>query len=82
MHDLLVTTLLGILKDDQSLREAKISPGIKIMVMGTTLEGLLSIRQPDPTELKKGAAEEAGGLLLLLVTYRKSIVMMHVHGVW
>ena len=68
--DACFVVLLGILKDDQTLREAKISPGIKIMVVGTTLEGLLSIRQPDPAELKKGAAEEAGGLL---VTYRKSM---------
>ncbi len=50
----------GILKDDQTLTEAKISPGIKIMVVGTTLEGLLSISQPKPSELTKSATEEAG----------------------
>ncbi len=30
------------------------------MVVGTTLEGLLSISQPKPSELTKSATEEAG----------------------
>ena len=55
-----VSFVSGILKDDQSLKEAKVTSGIKIMVVGTTLEGLLSVQQPKLSDLKKSAAEEAG----------------------
>lgn len=48
----------GNLKDVSTLKEAKIVPGIKIMVIGSTFTDVMAVSPPDPAELKQSALEE------------------------
>lgn len=50
----------GLLKDDKTLREAKISNGTKMMVVGSTVDDVLTIQPPPPNELKSKKVEQAG----------------------
>jgi hypothetical protein len=52
----------GILKDEQTLNEAKITPGIKVMVVGSTVNDLIAVQPPEPSELRKMAKEETDTL--------------------
>jgi intein/homing endonuclease len=52
----------GILKDEQTLNEAKITPGIKVMVVGSTVNDLIAVQPPEPSELRKIAKEETDTL--------------------
>ena len=50
----------GLLKDDKTLREVKIFNGVKMMVVGSTLDDVLTIQPPNPKELKAQKVEQAG----------------------
>lgn len=59
----------GLLKDDKTLREAKISNGTKMMVVGSTVDDVLTIQPPNPNEIKPQKAEQTGnGRVLMIVT--------------
>jgi hypothetical protein len=48
----------GLLKDDRSLQEAKVANGVKMMVVGSTVDDVLTIQPPDPKELKPKKVEQ------------------------
>lgn len=50
----------GLLKDDNTLREAKISNGIKMMVVGSTVGDVLTIQPPNLKETKTRKIEPTG----------------------
>ena len=52
--------LLGILKDEQTLKEAKVTSGVKLMVVGSTLDDVISVSPPDPSQLKETKSSESG----------------------
>ena len=52
--------IVGNLKDVSTLKEAKIVPGIKIMIIGSTITDVIAVSPPDPAELKQSALEETG----------------------
>jgi hypothetical protein len=47
----------GLLRDEKTLREAKIANGVKMMVVGSTVDDVLTIQPPDPKELKAKKTE-------------------------
>ncbi|CAI8035482.1 Ubiquitin domain-containing protein UBFD1 [Geodia barretti] len=47
----------GLLRDEKTLREAKIANGVKMMVVGSTVDDVLTIQPPDPKELKTKKTE-------------------------
>ena len=53
----------GILKDESTLREAKVSSGTRIMLIGSTLRDVMSIQSPSASALKESTKET--GLVLL-----------------
>ena len=54
---------LGMLKDnDKTLREVKVSNGVKVMVVGSTLDDVLTIQPPDPKEIRVQNVEVTGEL--------------------
>ena len=59
----------GILKDEQSLSDAKLTPGTKLMIVGSTVNDVIAIQPPDPSELKKIKNDEAGIKQILLAMY-------------
>ena len=44
--------LSGLLKDDKTLRDAKLVSGVKMMVVGSTVDDVLTVQPPNPSELK------------------------------
>ena len=50
----------GLLKDEKTLREAKVSNGIKMMVVGSTVDDVLTIQPPSTKELKTKKVEQTG----------------------
>lgn len=50
----------GLLKDERTLREARVVNGIKMMVMGSTVDDVLTIQPPDPKEMKIKKTEQSG----------------------
>ena len=50
----------GLLKDEQTLRESKVSNGVKMMVVGSTLDDVLTIQPPNPKEMRTKKVEPAG----------------------
>ena len=50
----------GLLKDEKTLREAKITNGTKMMVVGSTLNDVLTIQPPNPKEIKSKKVEQTG----------------------
>ena len=56
----------GLLKDENTLREAKIANGVKMMVVGSTLDDVLTIQPPSPKELRPKKTERAGERLSVL----------------
>ena len=50
----------GLLKDEKTLREAKVTNGVKMMVVGSTLDDVLTIQPPNPKELRVKKVEQAG----------------------
>lgn len=57
----------GLLKDDKTLREAKISNGTKMMVVGSTVDDVLTIQPPNPNELKPQKTEPTGNEWALMI---------------
>ena len=49
---------LGILKDDITLHDAKITPNVKIMVVGSTIGDVMTVQPPDPSTIKPIKVEE------------------------
>ena len=64
----------GLLKDDKTLREAKISNGIKMMVVGSTLDDVLTIQPPNPKEIKPQKVEQAGKSYIMLHNYIYTLI--------
>jgi hypothetical protein len=56
----------GLLRDEKTLREAKIANGVKMMVVGSTVDDVLTIQPPDPKELKAKKTEHTGFSFLTL----------------
>ena len=50
----------GLLKDEKTLTEAKVSNGIKMMVVGSTVDDVLTIQPPSTKELKTKKVEQTG----------------------
>lgn len=50
----------GNLKDVATLKESKIVPGIKIMIIGSTINDVIAVSPPDPLDLKQTSVEETG----------------------
>ena len=50
------------MKDDKSLRELKVTPGAKMMVVGSTIDDVMTVQPPSPGELKKLQSEAAAGI--------------------
>ncbi|CAD5119299.1 DgyrCDS7926 [Dimorphilus gyrociliatus] len=53
-------TYKGILKDESTLREAKITKTTKILLIGSTVNDLLKIGPPDGSSTKSGTVESTG----------------------
>ena len=51
---------VGILKDDLTLKEAKVTGGIKMMIIGSTINDVIAVQAPDPSEMKQSQVEETG----------------------
>ncbi|KAK3091100.1 hypothetical protein FSP39_017109 [Pinctada imbricata] len=45
----------GLAKDEISLRELKVTKGAKVMVVGSTLDAVLSVTKPSPKEMQEAA---------------------------
>lgn len=58
----MVSCSAGILKDDQTLVEAKIAAGIKVMVIGSTVNDVIAVQPPDPSELSKSKSNDEGNV--------------------
>ena len=50
----------GLLKDEKTLQEAKVSNGTKMMVVGSTVDDVLTIQPPNPKELRPKKVEQPG----------------------
>ena len=42
----------GMLKDDSTLRDIKLTKGAKMMVIGSTIQDVLTVAPPDPDSTK------------------------------
>ena len=51
---------IGILKDELTLKEAKVTGGIKMMIIGSTINDVIAVQAPDPSEMKQSQVEETG----------------------
>lgn len=49
----------GLAKDESTLRDIKVTKGAKIMVVGSTLDAVLSVAQPDKKEIQEEAKAAA-----------------------
>ena len=56
---LLFCLVSGLAKDHQTLRELKVTKGAKIMVVGSTLNDVLSVTAPTEQEMKEAAKTTA-----------------------
>ena len=45
-----------MLKDDSTLRDIKLTKGAKMMVIGSTIQDVLTVAPPDPESTKPAAA--------------------------
>ena len=50
----------GLLKNESTLQEAKITNGIKMMVVGSTVNDVLTIQPPNPKVLREKKPEQTG----------------------
>ena len=50
----------GMLKDDSTLRDIKLTKGAKMMVVGSTIKDVLTVAPPDPESTKPAAAVASG----------------------
>ncbi|XP_013393902.1 ubiquitin domain-containing protein UBFD1 [Lingula anatina] len=46
----------GLVKDDQTLRDLKVTKGAKFMVVGSKLQDVMAVNAPDPKEIQKEEA--------------------------
>ena len=46
----------GMLKDDSTLRDIKLTKGAKMMVIGSTIQDVLTVAPPDPESIKSAAS--------------------------
>lgn len=49
----------GLAKDESTLKDLKVTKGAKIMVVGSTLNDVLSVSKPSPQELQEAAKASA-----------------------
>ncbi len=49
----------GRMKDEATLRDQKVSPASRIMVVGSTVNDIMSVSAPDPKVLKQEEKEAA-----------------------
>lgn len=48
-------SIQGLAKDESTLKDLKVTKGAKIMVVGSTLNDVLSVSKPSPQELQETA---------------------------
>ena len=51
----------GLVKDEKTLRELKVSTGAKMMVVGSTIDDVMTVQPPSAKELKQIQSETVGG---------------------
>lgn len=49
----LISNSVGLVKDDKTLRELNVTPGAKMMVVGSTLGDVITVQAPSAEELKE-----------------------------
>lgn len=52
-------SIQGLAKDESTLKDLKVTKGAKIMVVGSTLNDVLSVTKPSPQELQETAKATA-----------------------
>jgi len=57
----------GMLKDDSTLRDIKLTKGAKMMVVGSTIQDVLTIAPPLPESAKPSASSASMASICLLV---------------
>ena len=67
----------GLLRDEKTLREAKIANGVKMMVVGSTVDDVLTIQPPDPKELKAKKTEHTGFKPSASVLLDSCVIILH-----
>lgn len=50
----------GLIKDDRTLREQKVVSSCKMIAVGSTIDEVVEVQPPNPTELKQLMEESAG----------------------
>ena len=55
-----VCVCAGLVKDDKTLRELKVTAGAKMMLVGSTINDVITVQPPSADEVKKLRAESAG----------------------
>lgn len=51
--------ITGLAKDESTLKDLKVTKGAKIMVVGSTLNDVLSVSKPSPQELQEATKSTA-----------------------
>lgn len=57
---------LGMLKDDSTLKDIKLTKGAKVMVVGSTIQDVLTVAPPVPEATKPTATTSSEDFVLLL----------------
>ena len=50
----------GLVKDDRTLRELKVTSGAKMMVVGSTITDVITVQAPSASDMKALATELSG----------------------
>ena len=58
-----------MLKDDITLRDIKLTKGAKMMVIGSTIQDVLTVAPPDPESTKPAASTSGKDCMRLGSTY-------------
>lgn len=64
--DVDVLLVAGMLKDDSTLRDIKLTKGTKMMVIGSTIQDVLTIAPPLPESTKPSASVPSKDYCLLV----------------
>ena len=71
---------LGLVKDDRTLRELKVTSNAKMMVVGSTMGDVMKVQAPTADEIKKLQAEKPGTLLLLRNLPPQLVLFINLRG--
>lgn len=72
--------LVGLVKDDKTLRELNVTSGAKMMVVGSTIGDVITVQAPSPSELKEEPKVE-GMLISLALGMHTLYLNVHIHEV-